>query len=237
MADRTLLVFAPAPGEASASPFSTKAMILLAMAGLDYEVEVGDSQKAPKKKLPVLIDGNETIPDSGFIRRHLEQRYGADFDASLDPRARAVGTAMVALAEDRLYFAGLAERWIHCDNQKPLVEMLRRSNVPGPIAGLVTNVVRRSIRKTLHAQGHGRHSREEGLVIGREAIDAFAAQLGDRPFLLGDEPTGADASVFPIVLSNITPTFETRLRPFVEAHPNLLAYVERMRARFPLPTG
>ena len=237
MADRTLLVFAPAPGEPSVSPFSTKAMILLTMAGLDYETKVGDSTKAPKKKLPVLIDGDETIPDSGFIRRHLETHYGVDFDAGLDARERAVATAMVALVEDRLYFAGLAERWLHNDNQAALVTMLRRSGVPGPIAGLVTNIVRRSIRKTLHAQGHGRHSREEGLRIGREAVAAVASQLGDRPFMMGDEPTGVDASVYPMVSSNIAPSFETALKAVIEAHPNLMAYVERMGERFPLPTG
>lgn len=237
MAERTLHIFAPAPGEASASPFSTKAMILLAMAGLDYDTKIGDPTKAPKKKLPVLIDGGETVPDSGFIRRHLEARYGVDFDAGLDARERAVATAMIALAEDRLYFAGLAERWVYADNQEALAAMLRRSGVPGPLSGIVTNVVRRTIRKALHGQGHGRHSREEGLLIGREAVDAIAAQLGERAFLMGDEPTGADASVFPLLVSNATPAFDTRMRPFVEAHANLLAYLDRMRERFPLPVG
>ena len=237
MADRTLLVFPPAPGLPSASPFSTKAMILLVMAGLDYEAKPSNPQKAPKKKLPVLIDGGETVPDSGFIRRHVEAKHGHDFDAGLDERERAVAVAMIALAEDRLYFAGMAERWLYKENRGALVEMMKGSGVPAFMAGPVTGLVTRSIRKSLDGQGHGRHSRREGLVIGQAAIDAFAAQLGDRPFLMGEEPTGADASVYPMLLGNIAPSFETGLKHMVEGHANLMAYVERMRARFPLPTG
>lgn len=237
MTDRTLLVFQPAPGQPSASPFSTKAMILLEMAGLAYETRIGNPTKAPKRKLPVLIDDGQTIPDSNFIRRHIETRYGTDFDAGLDVRERAVALAMIALAEDRLYFVGLAERWLYPENRPALVEMMKGSGVPAPIAGPVTRMVTRSIRKSLEGQGHGRHSREEGLAIGRGAIDAFAAQLGHRPFLMGDEPTGADAAVYPMLSGNLAPSFETDLKGMVRAHANLVAYTERMAERFALPTG
>ena len=237
MADLILLVFQAAPGLPSASPFSTKAMILLAMAGLDYERKVGNPTKAPKRKLPVLIDGGETIPDSYFIRRHLETRYGADFDQGLSEAERAIAAAFTALVEDRLYFASMAERWLYPENRAPLVDMMRGSGVPGPIAGPVTSLVTRSVRKTLDGQGHGRHSREEGLGIGREAIDALATQLGDKPFLMGPEPTGLDATAYPMVLGNLASAFTTELRDATERHANLMAYIERMGERFPLPTG
>ena len=237
MADRTLLIMQPGDDLPSVSPFSTKAMILLTMAGLDYETKLGNPTKAPKRKLPVLIDGGETIPDSNFIRRHIEARYGTDFDAGLDARERAVSLAMISLAEDRLYFAGLAERWLYPENRAALVGMMKGSGVPGPIAGPVTSLVTRSVRKSLDGQGHGRHSREEGLRIGREAIDALAAQLGERPFLMGDEPTGADAAVYPMLIGNLAPSFETELKAMVRGHANLIDYTERMAARFPLGTG
>lgn len=237
MTERILLTFQPAPGLPSASPYSTKAMILLAMAGLDYERRDGNPQKAPKKKLPVLIDGGETIPDSHFIRRHLETKYDTDFDAGLSDADRAVALALTALIEDRLYFASMAERWLYPENRASLVEMMKGSGVPGPIAGPVTSLVTRSVRKSLDGQGHGRHSREEGLAIGREAIDALAAHLGDKPYMMGDEPTGLDATAYPMLLGNLAPAFTTDLRGYVEVHANLMGYVERMRERFPLPTG
>ena len=234
MADRTLLIFPAKFGLPSASPYSTKAMILLEMAGLDYETKPGDPTKAPKRKLPVLIDGGTTIPDSHFIRRHLETTYGVDFDEGLSAVDRAVSTAMIALAEDRLYFAGLAERWLYPENQASLPELM--DMVPKPIRGIITKLVIRSVRKALDGQGHGRHTREEGLAIGRSAIDAFAAHLGDKPFLMGAKPTSVDASVYPMLAGNRTRVFKTALRDAIEAHPNLVAYCARMGERFDLPT-
>ncbi len=235
MTDRTLLVFAPKFGMPSASPFSTKAMLLMEMAGLSYETRGADPTKAPKRKLPVLLEGGETITDSFFIRRHLEVRHGIDFDAGLSAAERAVSTALIALAEDRLYFASMAERWLYVENQARLPELL--DTVPAPIRGIVTRLVIRSVRKALDGQGHGRHTREEGAEIGRSAIDAFAAHLDDKPFLMGEAPSGADASVYPMLLGNLSDGFRSRLRAPIEAHANLLAYRDRMAARFPLPVA
>lgn len=232
--ERILLVFAPAPGLPSASPYSTKAMILLEMAGLDFTAKVGNPTRAPKGKLPVLIEGGRTIPDSHFIRRHLETEHGAEFDCSLGEGERAVATALVAMAEDRLYFSGLAERWMYPENKPALIEMMRGSGVPRLLADPVTSLVTRTVRRALHGQGMGRHGRAEALLIGRECIDAFAAHLGDRPFMMGDEPTGVDASIHPILLGCRAPSFTTELAAYVEAHANLLGYAERMRERFPI---
>ena len=231
--ERTLLVFQSGFGLPSLSPFSTKAMILLAMASLDYTPKLGNPTKAPKKKLPVLVDGGETIPDSHFIRLHIERHYGVDLDEGLDARERAAGAALTALAEDRFYFSALAERWLLPENRPALIATMT-GVVPDPLRGVVTGLVARSIRKTLQAQGLGRHSREDALRIGRECIDAFAAHLGDRPFMLGSEPKSADASIYPMLSGNLVDAFRTPLKDAIKAHSNLLDYCERMRERFPV---
>lgn len=235
MTTRTLLVFPPKFGLPSASAFSTKAMLLMEMAGLDYTRSAGDSTKAPKKKLPVLIDGDKTIPDTHFIRVHLEETYGVDFDEGLTPSERAVATAMISLAEDRLYFVGMAERWLYPENRAALHDML--DAIPKPIRKPVVGIIIRSVTRDLRGQGTGRHSRDEAAVIGRTAIDAFAAHLADKPFMMGNAPTSADASVYPMISSLTVDGFETRLRGAVEAHPSLMAYIERMQERFPLPVA
>ena len=232
---RTLLVFPPIFGLPSASPYSTKAMILLTMAGLDFRSKPANPQKAPKGKLPVLIDGGRTIPDSHFIRRHIEREYGHDFDVGLDARERAVATAMTALIEDRLYWVGISERWLYEENREGVAKMLEM--VPAIARGFVGRMIARSIRRDARGQGMGRHSRDEALEIARDAIDALAAQLGDRPFMMGDEPTGLDATAYPSLAGCMTPAFETRLRELIGAHPTLVAYCERMAARFPFPTA
>ena len=43
-------------------------------------------------------------------------------------------------------------------------------------------------------------------------LDAIAAQLGDRPYLMGAAPCGADATVFAWVLGFLCPRFASPLR-------------------------
>lgn len=85
-----LQMFGPAFGLPDPSPFAMKGEMLLKLAGLDYSTEVGDVRKAPKGKMPVLIDGDTAIPDSTFIRFHLEDNHGIDFDKGLSARERGI---------------------------------------------------------------------------------------------------------------------------------------------------
>lgn len=226
-----LLAFGPHDGLPSASPFSTKAMVLLRMAGAPYELVPSSPQKAPKGKLPVLVDGGTVVPDSGFIRLHLEDTRGVDFDEGLDARERAAARGMVALAEDRLYFAAMAERW-RPENRRPIADMLRGSGVPGPVAGPLARVLLRSVRRDLKGQGMGRHTDAERLRIVSEVVGAFADQLGDRPFLMGERPTAADASVWPMLLPARAAGMAPSLAAEVEARPALGRYLDRMGERF-----
>jgi glutathione S-transferase len=79
-----LHTFRAAFGQPTGTPFGVKAAILLRMADLPLKiVYVDDSRKAPKGKMPLIVDGAHVIADSTFIRHHLEQAHGADFDAGL----------------------------------------------------------------------------------------------------------------------------------------------------------
>ncbi len=107
-----LLVFGPAFGLPDPSPFCTKGEMLLKLSGLEYESEHGDVQKAPKGKFPVLIDGDQTVADTTFIRFHLEQKHGIDFDKGLNAREKGVAWAVEKMLEDSLYWVIMQERWM-----------------------------------------------------------------------------------------------------------------------------
>jgi glutathione S-transferase len=57
-------------------------------------------------------------------------------------------------------------------------------------------------------------------------VDALATILNGKPFICGDRPCGADATVFAFVAGILAPNFEMGGRRAAEAHPNLLAYRE-----------
>ena len=73
---------------------------------------------------------------------------------------------------------------------------------------------------------------DEAIRRVRRDFAAAAALLGDKPFLFGEEPSGADATLFAFTASAASPLFESRVREAAEAHPNLVAHQWRMMDRF-----
>jgi glutathione S-transferase len=91
---------------------------------------------------------------------------------------------------------------------------------------------RERTRGKLEAHGLGRHREEEIIELATRSIDALAAQLGDKIYLFGDTPCGADATAFAFVAGVLTPFFDTPLRKAAEKHANLIAYRDRMMQRY-----
>jgi glutathione S-transferase len=227
----TLYTFGPAFGLPDPSPFVTKADVLLKMAGVPYRTETGSFGKAPKGKLPYLDDDGVRVADSTFIRWHLESKYGVDFDRGLDAGQRAAAWALEKMIEDHLYWALVHVRWVDEANfWKGSAEFFRR--VPAPVRPIVIALVRRQVRKTLHAQGMGRYSPEEMLRLAIRDIDAVADCLGTRPYVMGDEPSSIDATVFAFAIGILCPRFDTPIRAATARHDNLKRYVGRMAARY-----
>lgn len=228
-----LQVFGPGFGLPEMGPFCTKAMVLLQMSGLPHRVLRCDLRRAPKGKAPWLVDGDDCVADSTFIRWHLEARHGIDFDAGLPPVQRGCAWAVEKLCEDHLYWALIHERWAvdHNFDRGPRHFF---DSLPLPLRPVVSAAVRRKLRRDLLGQGFGRHSREEILRLGERALDAVAEVIGDSPYLMGGQPCGADASVFGMLAGVMSETFDTPLREHAAARPELLAYRDRcMQHWFP----
>jgi glutathione S-transferase len=227
-----LFQFPGAFGLSSLSPFCIKAEMLLKMSGLPYEsVVTGNPRRGPKGKLPAIEDEGASIGDSEAIRQHLERKYGLDFDKPLDPMARATAHAFSRMLEERTYWVGVYSRWID-PSFWPVTRAAVFGGLPPLVRSLAALVVRRQIRRALHLQGMGRHSPAEIYAFGVADIDAVAAQLGERPFVMGYAPSSADATVFAFLAAIDVPPFDTPLRVELRRHPNLVAYVERLRTRY-----
>jgi glutathione S-transferase len=227
----TLYSFGPAFGLPDSSPFVTKVELLLKMAKLLYRTDTTGLARAPKGKLPYIDDGGVVVPDSTFIRWHLEKKYRIDFDHGLNPVQRAAAWAFEKMAEEQLYWVFLHERWMIDGN-------FRRGparfydKLPPAVRPFMTALIRRKVRAALHAQGLGRHSPEEIHALGVRSVNAIADFLGDKPFFMGAEPSGADATMFAFICGALCPYFESRLRGAAERRDNLRRYVGRMTALY-----
>jgi len=227
----TLYTFGPAMGLPDPSPFVMKAQTLLKMSGQPYRVDTKGFSKAPKGKLPYIDDDGEVVADSTFIRWHLEKKYKIDFDRGLGAEQRAVAWAFEKMAEDHLYWALMDARWTKDANFDRGPRAFFQA-APAPIRPLIANMVRRKVRGSLRAHGIGRHAQNEIAALGARSVDAIAGFLGEKPFFMGAEPLGVDATMFAFTAGALCPLFDTPIRSAAERHANLKGYVGRMMERF-----
>lgn len=227
----TLHSFGPAFGLPDPSPFCIKTEILLKLSGLPYSRVTGDLRRAPKRKLPLIVDDGVTIADSSFIRFHLENRHGIDFDKGLDAERRGILWAVEKMLEEQIYWIIVEERWMDDANFARGPANFFKA-VPSPLRPLVCALIRRKVRRNLDGHGIGRHSQAEKMVLAARGLDAIVAILGERAFLGGDEPAGGDAALGAFMIAGLCPLFDSAFRGQVEARPSLVAYAARMKERF-----
>jgi glutathione S-transferase len=219
------------PGLPDPSMPCMKAEVLLKMAGLPYKLDHNGLGKAPKGKLPYLSDDGKLVADSTFIRWYLEDTYKIDFDKGLSDTEKATAWAFEKMCEEHLYPAMGHDRWL-IDRNFQAGPAGFFEQAPALLRPLIAAKVRGDIRKTLHRSGMGRHSPDEITRLATRDIDAIAAQLGGKPYFMGAEPTGVDATILGFVASLLCKRFDTPQRTAAEGHGNLVAYHRRLMARY-----
>ncbi len=227
----TLYGFGPAWGLPDASPFVTKTATLLRMSGLPFRTEKGEFRRAPKAKLPYIDDDGVLVANSTLIRLHLETRHGIDFAAGLTQAERGVAWAIDKLLEDHLYWIMVDMRWLDDANfAAGPAEFF--SFVPSPLRPVARRVARRLVRRRLRAHGMGLYSCAERLALAERALDAVAGVLGDKPYLMGERPCAADATMLGFIGGLLVPRFSSPVRAAAESRATLVAHRDRMMARY-----
>jgi glutathione S-transferase len=227
----TIYGFGAAPGLPDFSPFVIKAMTLLKMAGVDYAAAKGSPGRAPKGKLPYIDDSGVLVPDSTLIRFHLEKSRAIDFDSGLTAPERAQSWAVEKFCEDHLVSLIAVLRWRDEANFETGVGAFFDKTLPTPLRPAKW-LIRRMILKRLKASGVARFTPEEIDLLALRDVETLATLIGDKPFLMGDKPCAADASVFAALALLLDPASASKARDAALATPNLVAYRDRMLGRY-----
>jgi glutathione S-transferase len=207
----------------------------LKMAGHPYvphAIPLTQMSTLPKGKIPVIEDDGKIIADSNFIISYLKRKYGDPLDAKLTPQERAVGTAFTRLLDENLYWVLTYARWVEPDAWAEYSKIVG-AGLPDAerAAGLVG--INNHFRSMLQGQGMSRHTRDEVYEIGRQDLQALSDFLGDRPYMLGKEVTSLDATAFGHLAHITEIPYDTPLKAHGRSFSNLVAYVDRIRKRYP----
>jgi glutathione S-transferase len=209
------------------SPYVTKTEVQLKMAGLAYTKAQAHPQESPKGQVPFIDSNGVRIADSTFIRGYIERTYGVDFDEGLDTVQRAQAWAIERMMENHFAWTLVTERWLDPENfAKGPAHFF--DGAPEGVREMVLDEVRRNVR----AVGIGRHTDLEIVALAVRSLAAVSAILGEKRYLFGSRPCGADATVFATLAGILTPFFTGEIRRRAEGFGNLVAYVDRLMAQF-----
>ncbi len=225
----TLVTLPPAFGMRNVSPFCLKVEMLLAALDIPFDMETLDNPaRAPKGKLPFIIDDGKTVADSELIVEYLEEKTGGGVYTGLSDEQRAGGVALTRLAEDHLYWLMVASRWLD-DQWWPNVVEGFFSPLPAPLRQLVSTIARRRIRKTYDLHGLGRHTLEEQKGFARRDLQALSAAVPAEGFLYTPQPGIYDFTVAGLMAGIYDNQPATWVGEIAEEFNHLKYYTERVQ--------
>lgn len=215
----------------SASPFCAKLEGFLRWQNIPYEsFSIRSLRGAPKGKVPYIVAQGRVMGDSNLIIDHLIKEYRLNPNEGLTPGQLAAGRALRYMCEESLYWAMVYFRWME-DAGWVLIKEKFFSMVPWWLRPLAEWKIRGYVRKELHMQGMGRHSREEIAAIACADLRALSDFLGDKPYFFGDAMTLADLVVFSVVANFLTGPFDSPVSRYAATLGNLSAHTGRVRER------
>ena len=221
--------FEPAWG-VNLSPFCCKVETYCQLAGVGYSTKSVSPFKAPRGKLPFIVDAGKAIPDSARIIDHLKATRGDPLDAALTPAQQSIGHLLRQTCEHSLYFSAVYSRWID-DAFWPEVQSAFFGRMPPGVRTAVAALARRGIRQTLHAQGTGRLPPSEIYANAARDLSAIAAQLAQHEYAVGPAPSSFDACVYAFMHNILDGPLATPIKAAALQLPALVAYTDRMNQR------
>lgn len=216
----------------TSAPFPLKLATWMRMAGIDFEwVVENNTGKGPKGKSPWIEDGEVRMGDSSLIIEYLRDKHGvADFDAGLTGEQQALSTAIQRMLEEHYHQCFEHQLFFGHGGQERLDEFAQ--SLPPVLRSVIPKMFARAFSKQLYARGMGRHSDEVIVQQGCQDLDALEALLSDKAFFHGDEPSAIDACIFGFLGVTVYVEGDNPLFRYAASRPALVAYCERMRARY-----
>lgn len=221
------------------SPYVTKLVFYLNMVKIPFEYKNQDLTKldtdSPYGKLPYIIDtANGTkVGDTNLIIDYLKKTYGNPLDDGLSPADDAIVTAFDRLIGEHLYYSGILEpRWRMDEGWEVYIPYIVQGAEVGPELRAYLDQFRVRILAGFNGHGMGRRDSKTVLDFYKTDVDALSNFMGDKKYLFDEKPRSVDASCYAILRHLVDQPQKWPGTGYVESKPNLVAYLERMRAQY-----
>lgn len=172
------------------SPYCWRVKFALAHKGLDFETRAWhftDKQAidfSEQGKVPVLVDGDETVTDSYTIFHYLDRAYPA---AQPDKPLLGDGDAEARAR----FFKFYAERSLAPGMMRTIVMDLHNAVHPKD-----RDYFRQTREKAFGRSLEEVHAPSKGLTLLDQALEPLRGRLSESEYLDGDSPAGADYLLF-----------------------------------------
>lgn len=224
-----LYKFGPAFGLRETGPFALKLISYMRLADIPFTEHVqGDPRKAPKKKIPYIVDDGEMMGDTTFIIKHLKSKFGDPLAEGLSADQLATGHAIKVMLEERTYWSGMIyPRWVKTDHHKLLANTFF-SEIPNIVRMPIFRMVAKGVAKSANGHGIGHHTESEIYDLGLDDIKTVETLLGNKKFLLGAKPAEVDATAYAFLHGMAADIFPTPIQSYIVNSKTLSAYLMRM---------
>jgi glutathione S-transferase len=218
----TLYSYPPLFGVADNNGYGLKVYAFLKLAGVPFAHEhIFDASKAPRGQLPYIVDGNDTVGDSGTILTWLTGKYRLNIDAALTQAQRTQDLLTTRMLDD-LYWVMSYSRWKDERYWPRFRDALKREHPQLSDEGLMK--AREFNAQRYYYAGIGRYDPEAAMARGLADLAAIADLIPGYGYVHGDTPSSIDAALYGFIANIYFYDIDTPLKQFVVAHDNIVRH-------------
>ncbi|VDO57252.1 unnamed protein product [Haemonchus placei] len=157
-------------------------------------------------------------------------------DDRLTPMEKSYARAYHALVEDSLrwvmmYQRGRDNKWFATEQGFiPYFSGIKKF----AFKNIMCDQLRKKIMAQATAQGMGRNTPDEVVILAKKDLDAISMFLGNKKFFFGDRPATLDCTMFAHLVQFLyTPLVSPEIKTHMEQHnANLVGFINRMKEMY-----
>ena len=197
-------IFPRNPLAPSLSPYVLKLETFLRMHDIKYKIDTQVPMHPTTGKCPWITLNGEDVADSQQIMEFLTEKLSLTpkYDLEANPKDKVFVRGLRSIIEDHFNFCIMSKRMIHGKFEDVASSFPTIVNVK-MVQKFIAKRIMKAIGEQAKAQGIGRLPKETVLKLANEDLETISLALGEKNFMMGDEPSEIDSTVFAFLVLNL----------------------------------